>query len=287
MSKPLIGSFVSMCTPKYLMGSLHIAKEIGENTFMIYTGSPQSVSRVHIDSLKIKEFKEGMKKEGRDLTNLIVHAPYIVNTATSNESKRNFTISFLKAEISRVRSIGGNKLILHPGNATDNIGIEKAIENTASLINELNKTNPGVIICLETMSGKGTEIGTTFEQLNQIIEKVHNKELVGVCFDTCHTFDAGYDLSDSEKLLDHFDRTIGLNYLKVIHLNDSLNERGSHKDRHANIGYGKIGFDNLMNIVYSEKTVGIPKILETPIIGDLITSYATEIKMIKDRKFTK
>ncbi|GMO13876.1 MAG: deoxyribonuclease IV [Mycoplasmoidaceae bacterium] len=285
-NKLLIGSFVSSASPKYLLESIDIAMACGENCFMIYTGSPQSFLRTDIQKMNVKEFKEKCKLNNITLSNVIVHVPYIINLASNEKDKQEFAYNFLLNEIKRVSEIGCKYLVVHPGNATNNITIDEAIENCARIINKLisNKEND-VVICLETMSGKGTEIGKSFQEINQIISLIKSKNFIGVCLDTCHTWDAGYNWSDTNKIMNEFDKVIGLEYIKCIHLNDSLNECGSKKDRHANIGYGKIGFDNLINICYHNDLISLPKILETPVVTNEITTYKNEIEMIKDKKF--
>ena len=198
-------------------------------------------------------------------------------------SDNEFAVEFLKQEIKRVEELNMTKLVLHPGSSVK-LSEEEGINN---IINNLNKVGfSNVTICLETMAGKGTELGKNFEQIKKIIDGV-NYEL-GVCLDTCHINDAGYDISDFDKVLDEFDKIIGLNYLKCIHINDSKNELGAHKDRHENIGYGYLGFDNIINILYNDRIKDVPKILETPYVKDEKDSYPPykfEIEMIKNKKF--
>jgi deoxyribonuclease-4 len=236
-----LGSFLSLKAPNYLVDTVQEAIECEEKVFMIYTGSPQTTLRVPLEKLQIPQFQEICKQNQINTKNLIVHAPYIINPASSVSYIMNTTSVFLISELKRTYAIGIDKMVLHPGNATNGLTKQAAIQNTINMINLINESNPGVIICLETMAGKGTEIGSTFTELKEIINGVEKKHLVAVCLDTCHIFDAGYDLFNTNQLLDEFDKEIGLELLKVIHLNDSCNERGSHKDRHANLGYGKIG----------------------------------------------
>ncbi|GHU34357.1 putative endonuclease 4 [Bacilli bacterium] len=245
MSEILLGSHVSMAKPDYLVGSLNTALSYGSNTFMIYTGAPQNSMRTALSLLHIEEFQKGLKEHNIDINNLVVHAPYIVNIGTSDPRRNAISVQTLKTEVYRTHAIGCKYLVLHPGNATD-CAREVAIANIANSINKINKENSGVVICLETMSGKGSEIGRTLEELATIIKGVQHKHLVGVCVDTCHINDAGYDNANIDGFLNDFDKLIDLNYLKVIHLNDSKNGRSAHKDRHENIGYGTIGFDNLL-----------------------------------------
>ncbi|GHU46959.1 putative endonuclease 4 [Bacilli bacterium] len=245
MTDILLGSHVSMAKPDYLLGSLNTALSYGSNTFMIYTGAPQNSIRTALSLLHIEEFKQNLKEHHIDINHLVVHAPYIVNIGTSDARRNAISVQTLKTEVYRTHAIGCRYLVLHPGNATGNTR-EEAITNIANSINEINKDNHGVVICLETMSGKGSEIGRTLEELSVIINHVHDKHLIGVCIDTCHINDAGYSIAQIDQFLNDFDRLIGLSYLKVIHLNDSKNGCNAHKDRHENIGYGTIGFNNLL-----------------------------------------
>jgi deoxyribonuclease-4 len=263
MPKILLGCHVSMTKPNYLLGSAQTAVSFGANTFMFYTGAPQNSVRTPLNQLKIAEFRQYLKEHDLKISDLVVHAPYIINVATSDSRRHNIATQILKNEVYRTSEIGCRYLVLHPGSA---IGISKtqAIANIAQAINKINLTNKDVIICLETMSGKGNEIGRTFDELAQIINLIDNKHLIGVCLDTCHINDAGYEDSNIDKVLNDFDQIIGLQYLKVIHLNDSKNVRGANKDRHENIGYGTIGFNTLLKYVYDKRLMTIPKILETP-----------------------
>ena len=261
----LIGSHVSMSAPDYLVGSLNEALSYKANAFMIYTGAPQNSKRVELSKLKIDEFKIKLKENNIAIENVIVHAPYIINLASVNPYKHKIAIDVLKNEIIRTNTIGCKYLVLHPGNAVD-CDINTGINNIANSINEIldSLSDNSVVICLETMSGKGTEVGRNFDQLAKIISLINKKENIGVCLDTCHINDAGYDLTQFDSILDEFDQKIGLDYLHVIHLNDSNNQMNSHKDRHANIGNGTIGFDLLCAIAHNKRIESIPKILETP-----------------------
>ena len=279
----IIGSHVSFTKEKGLLGSLEEALSYGSNTFMFYTGAPQNTKRFQIDKSLTLKAHELMKEKGIDINNLIIHAPYIVNLANNKEkSKYDFSINFLKDEVKRCEELGVSYMVLHPGSHVG-IGIEGAIKNIIyglNIILEYSKTT----ILLETMAGKGTEVGSTFSEIKQIIDGIEDKSKIGVCLDTCHINDAGYDLNNFDSILEEFDKIIGLKYLKCIHVNDSKNILGSHKDRHENIGYGTIGFDNLINVLYHEKLDNIPKILETPYIEDK-APYKEEIKMIRTKKF--
>ena len=283
----IIGSHVSYKNDTGLLGSVEEALSYGANTFMFYTGAPQNTRRGAInDELTYKGYKL-MKENNIALENVIVHAPYIINLC--NDKNFDFSVSFLKQEVIRCEELGMTKLVLHPGAS---VGLERshAIANIIKGLNIILDDNHNVIICLETMAGKGTEVGKTFEELKFIIDNIKNKSKIGICLDTCHINDAGYDLNNFDKVLDEFDKVIGLDYLKCIHVNDSKNTIGSHKDRHENIGLGTIGFDNLINIIYNKRIENLPKILETPYVDDIESDkkrvyppYKFEIEMIKNK----
>lgn len=286
----IIGSHVSYKSGKQLLGSVVEALSYGANTFMFYTGAPQNTNRSTIDDNLTKEAYQLMEENGINPKNVIVHAPYIINLANDGASY-DFAIKFLKEEIKRVDKLGMKYLVLHPGSHVG-LGIEKGLDNIINGLNFVLSEDNDVIICLETMAGKGSELGTSFEQIKKIIDGVKLSDKLMVCLDTCHINDAGYDLNNFDEVLDEFDNVIGLDKLACIHINDSKNERGAHKDRHENIGIGTIGFDNLINVIYNKRLDGIPKILETPYIGDtddskerLYPPYKFEIEMIKNKKF--
>lgn len=286
----IIGSHVAYKSGKQLLGSVVEALSYGSNTFMFYTGAPQNTSRTNIDDKLTKEAFELMKENNINPKNVIVHAPYIINLANDG-SNYDFAIKFLKEEIKRVNRLGMKYLVLHPGSHVG-LGIDKGIDNIINGLNFVLSEDNDVTVCLETMAGKGSELGTSFGQIKKIIDGVKLSNKVMVCLDTCHINDAGYDLNNFDEVLDEFDKIIGLDKLACIHINDSKNEKGSHKDRHANIGLGTIGFNNLINVIYNERLDGIPKILETPYIGDsddskdrLYPPYKFEIAMIKDKQF--
>lgn len=286
----IIGSHVSYKSGKQLLGSVVEALSYGANTFMFYTGAPQNTNRSTIDDNLTKEAYQLMEENGINPKNVIVHAPYIINLANDGASY-DFAIKFLKEEIKRVDKLGMKYLVLHPGSHVG-LGIEKGLDNIINGLNFVLSEDNDVIICLETMAGKGSELGTSFEQIKKIIDGVKLNNKLMVCLDTCHINDAGYDLNNFDEVLDEFDNVIGLDKLACIHINDSKNERGAHKDRHENIGIGTIGFDNLIKVIYNERLDGIPKILETPYIGDtddskerLYPPYKFEIEMIKNKKF--
>lgn len=280
----IIGSHVSFNKEKQLMGSLDEALSYGSNTFMFYTGAPQNTKRYEINDNLTNQALEKMKNNNIDINNIIVHAPYIINLANDKENdKYDFSINFLKQEIERCEELKISYLVLHPGSHVG-LGIEKGINNIIYALNEVLKDDKNVTILLETMAGKGTEVGSNFQELKAIIDGINKKELIGVCMDTCHLNDSGYDITDFDSILDEFDRIVGLSYLKCIHINDSKNIKGAKKDRHENIGYGSLGFDNLIKIIYNPKLDNIPKILETPYINDK-PPYKEEISMIREKKF--
>ena len=278
-----IGSHVSFTKDKQLVGSLNEALSYGANTFMFYTGAPQNTNRCVIDEKLTKEAFELMKDNDVDYSKVIVHAPYIINLC--NEEKFDFSCRFLIEEVKRVEELGIKYLVLHPGSHVG-LGVDKGISNIVLGLKKVleSTSNCNVTILLETMAGKGTEIGRSLEEIEAILTGVNNKRL-GVCLDTCHLHDAGYDLTDFDKFLEEFDHIIGIDKIKCIHVNDSKNTVGSHKDRHENIGFGNIGFNTLINIIYNDKLIDIPKILETPYVDGEYPPYKYEIEMIKEKKF--
>ena len=285
----IIGSHVSFNSKKQLLGSVEEALSYNANTFMIYTGGAQSTIRSNINDEYTYEAFKLMIENNINPKNVIVHAPYIVNLANkSDERKYEFYIEFLINELNRVKELGLDKIVLHPGSATT-CTKEEAISNITEGINKIYEKIKDVMILLEYMAGKGNEVGTSIDELKSIIDKINDKDRVGVCIDTCHMNDSGVDISKFNEFLDEFDSKIGINKIKCVHVNDSLNPIGSHKDRHANIGYGTIGFDNLINVVYNDRLEGIPFILETPYINrnnkDAYAPYKMEIESIRNKKF--
>ena len=281
----IIGSHVSFNKDKQMVLSVSEALGYKANTFMFYTGAPQNTKRVELDDNLTKEAIKLMSDNNIDINNVVVHAPYIINPA--NSKNRDFNISFLRQEVSRVEKLGITKLVLHPGSHVG-LGVDAGIDNIVDVLKNSIDDSINVDICLETMAGKGSEIGRTFEEIKSIIDKVGSSH-IKVCLDTCHINDAGYDLSDFDKVLEYFDSIIGLDKLAVVHVNDSKNTLGSHKDRHENIGLGYIGFDNLINVVYNDRLKGIPFILETPYVNrnskDAWAPYKYEIESIRNKKF--
>lgn len=291
MNELIIGSHVSFKKDSQMLGSVKEALSYDANTFMFYTGAPQNTNRATINDQKSLEAMQMMKDNNIDLRDVIVHAPYIINPA--NTANLEFSTSFLRQEIERVEALGVTKLVLHPGSHVQ-LGEETAIKNIITTLNNCILSDTKVTICLETMAGKGSEVGKEFKQIKQIIDGVVYNDKVKVCLDTCHLNDAGYDLSNFDKILDEFDEIIGLDKIACIHINDSKNALGSHKDRHENLGFGTIGFDNLLNIIYHEKLKNVPKILETPYVSKeddskekIYPPYKFEIKMIRDKKFNE
>ncbi len=281
-----IGSHVSLSGKKMLLGSVEESLENGANCLMVYTGAPQNTKRRPIDEFRVDEAKELLVKNNISMDDVIIHAPYIINLAnTTKPEVFELAVDFLRQEIKRVEEIGAKYIVLHPGahvGAGEDAGLDQIVKGLDMVLTK----DQTPIICLETMAGKGSELGTSFEQLAYIINNVKLPDKLGVCLDTCHINDAGYDETDFDKILDDFDKIIGLDRLKVIHVNDSKNPIASHKDRHANIGYGTIGFDKLIKIIYNPRIKDLCKILETPFVNDRKDSpYKQEIAMIKNKKF--
>lgn len=279
----IIGSHVGFKKDTQLLGALDETLSYNGNAFMFYTGAPQNTVRMPLnDDLTFKAL-EKMKENNISLDNVVVHAPYIINLANNKDlDKYNFSINFLKQECNRCADLFVKKLVLHPGSHVG-CGNDVGINNIINALNEVLKESDTTIL-LETMAGKGTEVGKTLEEIKQIIEGVIYKDKIGICLDTCHLSDSGYDVSKFDEILDILESYNLLDKVLCVHVNDSKNIRGSHKDRHENIGYGTIGFDNLINIIYNKRLEQIPKILETPYINDL-PPYKEEIDMIKNKKF--
>ena len=276
----IIGSHVGYKKDSGLVGSVKEALSYDANTFMFYTGAPQNTIRSSIDLENVREAYKLMQDNGIDKNNVIVHAPYIINLANGDESKFNFSCNFLSEELKRVNTLGMKYLVLHPGSHVGQ-GVDIGIFNIIKALNKvLSNDESDVMILLETMAGKGSELGKTFEELKQIIDGIKKKDRIGVCLDTCHLNDAGYDLNNFNEVLDSFDKIIGIDKIKCIHINDSKNPLGSHKDRHENIGKGTIGLDILMKVINNSKLKDIPKILETPYI-DGKAPYKGEIALIR------
>ena len=285
----IIGSHVNYNNKDQLLGSVRQTLSYKANTFMLYTGSTQSVQRSSINDELTYEAYKLMLENGINSKNVIVHAPYIINLANRvEEEKINFYINFFAEELNRVKKLGLDKIVLHPGSAV-NCSKEDGIKHIILGLNETIEKTSDVIILLEFMAGKGNEIGTSIDELKAIYDGIIDKSRVGFCLDSCHMNDAGIDLSNFDSFLDEFDSKIGISKIKCFHINDSMNQIGSHKDRHANFGYGTIGFDTLINIIYNPRLDGIPFILETPYVNkntpDEYAPYKFEIESIRNKKF--
>lgn len=289
MEKIKIGSHVGMAGKEMFLASVKEAHSYGANVLMLYTGAPQNTRRKEIKDLNIEAGWEYAKENGID--EIVVHAPYIINLANTVKPETfELAVEFLEKEIRRTAAMRSKILVLHPGSALDagaDAGIAQAVKGLNMV---LDGNEDEVYIALETMAGKGSEIGRTFEELKMIYDGVHKKERLRVCFDTCHVNDAGYDIvNDYEGVFQKFDEVIGLDQIAVFHINDSLNPLGAHKDRHANIGAGTIGFETLHRIVHSPRFIKIPKILETPWLcaeGETkktIPPYKEEIERLREK----
>lgn len=259
-----LGSHVGMAGKEMFLASVKEAEAYGANVLMLYTGAPQNTKRKDIKDLNIDAGWEYAKQAG--IEEIIVHAPYIINLANTVKPEIfELATEFLEKEIHRTAAMRSRILVLHPGshlNMGADVGIAQVIKGLNLVLDE---NDDDVYIALETMAGKGSELGRTFEELKMIYDGVNKRNRLRVCFDTCHVSDAGYDLvSDYEGVLQRFDEVIGLEQIAVMHINDSMNPCGAHKDRHANIGEGYIGFETLQRLVHDERFLTIPKILETP-----------------------
>lgn len=285
-----IGSHVGMSGKEMLLGSAKEAVSYGANTFMFYTGAPQNTKRKEISELNIAPAWDYMKEHG--IEEIIVLAPYIINLGNSIKPETfDIAVKFLALELERSAACKSNTLILHPG-AHVGAGVDAGIDQIAKGINEVLTKDTTCNIALETMAGKGSEIGRTFEELARIFDKVTYNEKLRVCFDTCHTHDSGYDIvHDFDGVMEQFDKIIGKDRIAVFHINDSKNVRGAAKDRHANIGFGELGFDTLSYIIHHKDFEEIPKILETPYIPSptkekkSYAPYKYEIEMLRNNTF--
>ncbi len=274
-----------------ILGSVKEAISYGANALMLYTGAPQNTFRSNIILEYLEDAKKLMKENDIKMENVICHAPYIINLANKERIEAwNFSISFLKSEINRCEMLGIKYIVLHPGSAVKHTK-EEGINNIIEALNCLDLDDHKCMILLETMAGKGSECGASIEEIKTILDGV-NSQNMGVCLDTCHLNDAGYDMNKFDEFLDMFDKIIGLNRVKCLHINDSKNPLFSHKDRHANIGYGTIGFEAILKVVNCDRLKEVPKILETPYISkednekeQLYPPYKFEIEMLKKGQF--
>lgn len=258
-----IGSHVGMNGKKMMLGSVEEALSYDANTFMLYTGAPQNTRRKETGDLNIEAAQALMKEKG--IQEFIVHAPYIINLAnTVKPETYELAVNFLKLELTRTAAMGSRVLVLHPG-AHVGAGVEAGTASIIKGLNEVLTDDTDCLIALETMAGKGSEIGRTFEELAAIYDGVAKKDRLRVCFDTCHTHDSGYDIiGDFEGVMERFDQLLGKDQIAVFHINDSKNPCGAAKDRHENLGKGQIGFEALNRIVHHPDFTDVPKILETP-----------------------
>lgn len=285
-----IGSHVSMSGKKMLLAASEEAVSYGANTFMIYTGAPQNTRRKKIEDLNIEAGRKHMEEHG--IHEIVVHAPYIINIGNAvNPATFELGVNFLRTEIERTEALGAKQIVLHPGAHVKEgaeVGIKKIIEG----LNEVLTGKENLQIALETMAGKGSECGRSFEEIAMIMDGVNHNDKLSVCFDTCHTHDAGYDIvEDFDGVINSFDKIIGIDKLKVLHINDSKNVKGASKDRHENIGFGHIGFDALNYVVHHPQLTEIPKILETPFVGEDKNNkkapYKHEITMLRNKSFNE
>lgn len=262
-----LGSHVGMSGKEMFLGSVKEALSYGANTFMVYTGAPQNSKRKPIEELRIDEAKELMKENGID--RFIVHAPYIINLANSvNEATFNIGVETLISELNRTHAMGSEILVLHPGSSVGcepEVGIAKVIEGLDIALSSTENVN----VVLETMAGKGSEVGRTIDELKAIFDGVKDNSRLRICLDTCHLNDAGYDVVNGfDKIIEEIETKIGKNRIACAHINDSMNPLGAHKDRHANIGEGHIGLDALRYVVHHPALDNLPLCLETPYIKD-------------------
>ncbi len=283
--KLIIGSHVGLTAKDYLLGSVQEALSYGANTFMFYTGAPQNTRETPLEKYKKDEAYELMSQSNINPDDVILHIRYIINLCSAKEDTRKFGIDFLVNEINRATELGFTKLVLHPGSRLDQ-ELQTGIDQIIYGLNEAFRrtSHSKAIICLETMAGKGSEVGSKMNEIKAIIDGVIDKSRIGVCLDTCHISDSGIDLADFDKYLDEFEKTIGLEKIYCVHINDSMNPVGAHKDRHQNLGYGHIGFEKLINVIYNPRLNGIPKVLETPYVNDK-PPYKIEIEMIRNKQW--
>lgn len=261
-------------------GYLHMGQEavsIGANTFAFFTRNPRGGSAKAIDIEDVKAFLEFAKEN--NFATLVAHAPYTLNACSAKEETREFALNTMADDLKRMEYTPNQYYNFHPGSHVGQ-GVEAGIDLIINQLNIVLKPEMTTTVLLETMAGKGSEIGRSFEELRAIIDGVEFKEKLGVCLDTCHVYDAGYDIvNDLDGVLDEFDRVIGLDRLKALHMNDSKNPFESHKDRHEKIGEGSIGFDAMVRIINNPRLKGLPIILETP---NELDGYAKEIKMLRE-----
>ena len=268
MSKIKLGCHVGMAGKEMFLASAKEAASYGANVFMLYTGAPQNTRRKDISELNIEAGWEYARQH--EIEEIVVHAPYIINLAnTVKPETYELAVEFLEKEIIRTAAMRSRIMVLHPGSHV-NAGVEAGIAQVIKGLNTvLNQNDDDVYIALETMAGKSSEVGRTFEELKAIYDGVDKKDRLRVCFDTCHVNDAGYDIVNHyDEVFEEFDKVIGLDQIAVFHINDSMNPLGAHKDRHANIDKGSIGYETLHRLVHDERFIDVPKILETPWLAE-------------------
>ena len=281
----ILGSHVSYKNDTQLVGSVKEALSYGSNTFMFYTGAPQNTQRGTINDLLTIDALNLMKENNIALENVICHAPYIVNLANNQDlEKYQFAQDFLRNEINRCETLGVRYIVLHPGSATK-LERSYAIDNIVNGINNILVEEDNIVILLETMAGKGTELGINIDEIKYIIDHINFQDKIGVCLDTCHLNDSGIDIAKFDDYLSEFDAKIGLNKIGCIHVKNYKNPINSHKDRHENLGFGTIGWDNLLNVIYHPSLENVPKILETPYVNRDFAPYKQEIEAIKNKQF--
>ena len=282
-----LGSHVGMSGKDMFLNSVREAVSYGANTFMVYTGAPQNTRRKAISELNIPAAWDLMRENG--IEEFVVHAPYIINLAnTVKPDIYELAVSFLRTELERTVAMGSHVLVLHPGSHV-NAGADAGTAQIIKGLNEVLTPDLDCVIALETMAGKGSEIGRNFEELARIYDGVSCNDKLRVCFDTCHTNDAGYDISgDFDGVIDTFDRVLGKDQIAVFHINDSKNPRGAAKDRHENLGKGEIGLEALKYVVWHPDFLDVPKILETPWYKnpenpkDIRAPYKEEIALLRE-----
>ena len=288
----IIGSHVSF-GKEQLYASVKEAVSYQANTFMFYTGAPQNTIRKEIDLNLVEKAQELMSANNIDINNVICHAPYIVNPASNDLIKQDFAVSFLQEEIRRCNLMGVTKMVLHPGSAVNETR-EVGLNNIVKVLDRVLDNPYDVKILLETMAGKGNECGINLEEINYLIKNVKDSAKLGVCLDTCHLSDSGVDIASFDKYLDDFDNLIGLERIGCVHVNDSKNPIGTHKDRHENIGLGTLGFGNLLKVINNPRLEKIPFILETPYVcrednekEKIYPPYRFEIAMLRNQVFNE
>lgn len=278
----IIGRHCLLKNPSFLSGSVDEAVSYGSNSLMIYLGAPQNSFRQPISNLKIPEFKKKLIESSIDLKNVIVHGSYLINLSNINDDKVfNWSVKFLKEEISRMEEIGIDTIVIHPGSSIKKDKINESLVKLSEGLNKVLIEKNKIRIALETSCKNGTKVGWNFYQLRDVIERIDYKyrEKIGICWDTCHLYASNYDIKkELDKIIEEFSRIIGIEKLWVIHINDSLFDLGENKDRHENIGYGKIGFEPIKKIIWHPKLNGIIKILETP----RKNFFSEEIRKLKE-----